>query len=78
MSNDGAMITSGINMSIRLLKDASNLVSKIPHLSAITQILLYAINVYDVRVLSLFRRPFSLMVDDRAIRRLNNSKRSGR
>ena len=46
-------IMSGITMSLGLLKEASSLASKVPCISPIAGLLLYAIQVHDVGVPSL-------------------------
>jgi hypothetical protein len=61
-------------MSLAVLKEASSLVSKVPCISAIAGMLLYYIQVYDVRVLSLFRETLLIVP---AIRRFDSAKRSG-
>jgi hypothetical protein len=69
------IIKSGITMSLAMLKEAGSLASKIPCISVIAGMLLYYIQVHDVRrVLSLFRETFLIV---RAIRIFNSAKGSG-
>jgi hypothetical protein len=68
------IIKSEITMSLALLKEASSLASKLPCISVIAGMLLYYIQMHDVRVLSLFRETLLIV---HAIRIFDSAKRSG-
>ena len=68
------VIKSEIVMSLALLKEATSLASKVPCISWIAGLLLYLIQVYDVRVFSLFKYMFLIV---RAIRILDSAKSRG-
>lgn len=61
VAGHAGVVKSEITMLLALLKETSVLVSKVPCISPIAGLLLYLIQVYDVRVLSLIIKSFKLL-----------------